>query len=145
MDDNEALQFAEERLSRIGYQLEMQNHLPCRSFYEKQWEMLIVAVRAMRENAKLRAELQEYKQAEEAGLLVRLPCKVGDTVWLTRWWEGAQVKQQNPPISRVVEYFSILSDYIQVHVKDGVFRVRDFGNIVFLTPEAAKAELEGKV
>lgn len=26
-------------------------------------------------------ELKFYKEAEEQGLLVRLPCKVGDTVW----------------------------------------------------------------
>lgn len=26
-------------------------------------------------------ELKSYKEAEEYGLLVRLPCKVGDTVW----------------------------------------------------------------
>jgi hypothetical protein len=46
----EALKYAEIRLERISYNLEMTNKLPCRSFYEKQQEMLIQAVSALREN-----------------------------------------------------------------------------------------------
>lgn len=33
------------------------------------------------ENYKLLQELKSYKDAEEQGLLVRLPCKVGDTLY----------------------------------------------------------------
>lgn len=32
--------------------------------------------------AKWLEELKSYKDLEEQGLLVRLPCKVGDTVWV---------------------------------------------------------------
>ena len=34
--------------------------------------------------AKWLEELKSYKELEEQGLLVRLPCKVGNTVFLTR-------------------------------------------------------------
>lgn len=33
------------------------------------------------EVVKLQKQLEEYKTLEEQGLLLRLPCKVGDTVW----------------------------------------------------------------
>lgn len=36
---------------------------------------------ATKEVIELQKELQSYKDAEEQGLLLRLPCKVGDTVW----------------------------------------------------------------
>lgn len=35
----------------------------------------------MKDVAELLEELKSYKDLEEQGLLVRLPCKVGDTVW----------------------------------------------------------------
>jgi len=51
MNTQEALAFAKERLNKISYQLEMSNLLPCRSFYEKQQEMLTKAVPALQEQA----------------------------------------------------------------------------------------------
>lgn len=50
MNNQEALDFAKERLSRISYLLE-KSDTPCKSFYEKQEEMLIQAVLAMEEQA----------------------------------------------------------------------------------------------
>ena len=35
----------------------------------------------LKDVAELLKELKSYKEAEEQGLLVRLPCKVGDMVW----------------------------------------------------------------
>ncbi|MFA5659132.1 MAG: hypothetical protein WC900_07595 [Oscillospiraceae bacterium] len=51
MNNQEALDFAKERLSRISYLLEKAD-TPCESFYEKQEEMLIQAVLAMEEQAE---------------------------------------------------------------------------------------------
>lgn len=70
MNNQEALAFAEERLDKISYQLETSNNLPCRSFYEKQQDMLIKAVLAMQE-----------KQDREKGCL---SCK-GDEWYFNRW------------------------------------------------------------
>ena len=52
MNTQQALDFAQERLDKISYHLEMTNKLPCRSFYEKQQDMLIQAVAALREKLK---------------------------------------------------------------------------------------------
>ena len=38
----------------------------------------------VRTNMKLSRELSHYRQAEEQGLLIKLPCKVGDTVYADR-------------------------------------------------------------
>jgi hypothetical protein len=47
MSDLEAIEFAKEHLNKISYQLECQNILPCRTFYEKQQAMLIQSVVAL--------------------------------------------------------------------------------------------------
>lgn len=52
MNTQEALKFAKERLSRIGYLLETASGLPCRSFHEKQEEMLSCSVSALEDQAE---------------------------------------------------------------------------------------------
>lgn len=37
-------------------------------------------IKAMKSDAELRERLKEYEDLEEQGLLVKLPCRVGDTV-----------------------------------------------------------------
>lgn len=37
-------------------------------------------IKALKSNAELRERLKEYEDLEEEGLLVKLPCRVGDTV-----------------------------------------------------------------
>lgn len=59
MTTHEALDFAKERLSTISYHLECTDRLPCRSFYEKQEEMLIQAVIALQE--KVRRDEQTHE------------------------------------------------------------------------------------
>lgn len=87
--------------------------------------------------------LAEYEDAEEQGLLVRLPCKVGDTIWLTGWWDVCKwVPKLSSPIERRIRYFSIESDGVYAHVKDGCINAKYFGEIVFLTKEAAEKALE---
>ena len=69
MNKIEALAYAEERLDKISYHLEMTNQLPCRSFYEKQQDMLIKATQALRaqqerENPKP-LTLEELREMDE--------------------------------------------------------------------------------
>lgn len=47
MNNQEALSFAKERLEKTSYNLETSNGLPCRTFYEKQEEMLMQAIPAL--------------------------------------------------------------------------------------------------
>ena len=48
MNAKKALAFAEEMLSRLSYRLECAEMIPARSYYEKQSEMLVRAVYALR-------------------------------------------------------------------------------------------------
>ena len=84
---------------------------------------------------------EEAEEAEEQGLLVRLPCKVGDTVWS---------RDVEPWTVVSVEWFS--KKVTQLHCKSPVtgrgmtFSVgkRSLGKTVFLTREEAEAALKGE-
>ena len=94
-------------------------------------------------------KLAEYEDAEEQGLLLRLPCKVGDTIWdndygkpcayaITGFSFGAGEDYIDEPVSlkEVVCYYSNYSGSIT-----GSFAVSEIGKTVFLT----KAEAENKL
>lgn len=86
--------------------------------------------------------LRELAEADKAGRLVVLPCKVGDTVW-------ANLDGMRHPRECVIEFVNIAS-----HVTTIVFSTVDglreqygvnhssFGKTVFLTREEAEAALE---
>ena len=84
----------------------------------------------------------EYSNRKN-GYSVTLPCKVGDTIWLTGWWDVYKwVSKLSSPIERRIRYFSIESDGVYAHVKDGCINAKYFGEIVFLTKEEAEKALE---
>lgn len=77
MDINETLSFAQERLDKISYSLELTNRLPCRPFYEKQQDMLIKAISAMKKQIpKKPVEQQINPRGELIGL-----CPSCETRW----------------------------------------------------------------
>ena len=78
----------------------------------------------LKDVAELLEELKSYKDLEEQGLLVRLPCKVGDTVYHT-------VNNRILEVENVDLFFLLLS------VAEG-----RFGRTVFLTREEAEKKLE---
>ena len=91
-------------------------------------------------------ELKSYKEAEEQGLLVRLPCKVGDTAYRV----NAGAKQPIIPMTvseihflcykneRVVRFDAIGKE----DMGESCYRLEDIGRIVFLTREEAEKKLE---
>ena len=91
-------------------------------------------------------ELKSYKEAEEYGLLVRLPCKVGDTVYRV----NAGAKQ--PIIPMIVSEIHFLCYKNERAVRfdaigkedmgESCYRLEDIGRIVFLTHEEAERKLE---
>lgn len=95
----------------------------------------------------MRNRLAEYEDAEEQGLLVRLPCKVGDTVWTINRGKQAIYEQ-------VVTGFSINGESSSknciVTVYRGMagmetyrkWRIQQFGKYVHSTREAAEKALE---
>ena len=80
--------------------------------------------------------LAEYEDAEEQGLLLRLPCKVGDTIY-----------RCGDPIKKIYEwqiaYVEVYEDEtVFVDDSDNTFVEADIGKTVFLTREEAERALE---
>lgn len=71
---------------------------------------------------KLSKKIGEYEDAEEQGLLLRLPCKVGDTVYSVVK-DGLQIIE--------------LKFSLELYAR----RMSDFGKTVFLTKEEAEQAL----
>lgn len=100
----------------------------------------------LKDVAELLEELKSYKDLEEQGLLVRLPCKVGDTVYRV----NAGAKQPIIPMTvseihflcykneRTVRFDAIDKEYMG----ESCYRLEDIGRIVFLTHEEAEKKLE---
>lgn len=91
-------------------------------------------------------ELKTFKEAEEQGLLVRLPCKVGDTVYRV----NAGAKQPIIPMTVSEIHFLCYKNERAVRfdaigkedMGESCYRLEDIGRIVFLTREEAVKKLE---
>jgi hypothetical protein len=91
-------------------------------------------------------KLHEYEIAEEQGLLLRLPCKVGDTIWEAGVYEDTI----NECILTEFAFDEENVLYVLYDLKDGVFSAKRyldaFGDTLFLTKEEAEqkvAEIRG--
>lgn len=101
-------------------------------------------------------KLATYEDLEEQGLLVRLPCKVGDTVWVVTSpinvfgydeYDGdAEYEVYESFLSSVSYYASGEQFRIYAKVTNSFivayFRECDFGESIFLTREDAEKKLE---
>lgn len=74
-------------------------------------------------------KLGKYEKEEEQGLLVRLPCEVGDTVYKFWYYDGKPYKIQQHVIRTLSELC-------------GIMESKKFGKSVFLTNEEAEKKLE---
>ena len=97
-----------------------------------------------RQVAEYLEELKEYRKAEEQGLLLRLPCKLGDTVWLV----GENFMLDYEVRRILVSECGIEAVQVAKEV-EGVDRwnclyVEDIGKTVFLTREEAESALAEK-
>ena len=97
------------------------------------------------------SKLADYEDAEEQGLLLRLPCKVGDTVYYFSHRPFNLSVQANTiyeaKVVRIVTTSMGTQLVIQIHNEYGcteVPDVRDFGKTVFLTREEAESALAEK-
>ena len=82
-------------------------------------------------------KLAEYEDLEEQGLLLRLPCKVGTTVYNTTWWDDIQekVKVDGKTFYRTLHKHKVSKSTFSL------VDIYNFGKTVFLT----KAEAEQKL
>ena len=92
--------------------------------------------------------MEELAEADRAGRLVVLPCKVGDTLWVARNpWTGELLKK---PLDVYVNgmkmyshglYVNLLFDTRKINgTRD--YEINHIGKTVFLTREEAEAALE---
>lgn len=96
--------------------------------------------------AIMQKELKKYKDLEEQGLLVRLPCKVGDTAYRV----NAGAKQPIIPMTVSEIHFLCYKNERAVRfdaigkedMGESCYRLEDIGRIVFLTREEAEKKLE---
>nr|DAH36094.1 MAG TPA: hypothetical protein [Caudoviricetes sp.] len=96
-------------------------------------------------------ELKSYKDLEEQGLFVRLPCKVGATVWELCLYDDGNYKIFPMIVKTISEYGTLRqvkkdktiwniyaeSDYTYMYKS-----FADFGKTVFSTKEEAEKKLE---
>ena len=95
---------------------------------------------------KASEKLAEYEDLEEQGLLVRLPCKIGDTVYRV----NAGAKQPIIPMTVSEIHFLCYKNERAVRfdaigkedMGESCYRLEDIGRIVFLTHEEAVKKLE---
>lgn len=106
---------------------------------------------------RLQKELQAYKDAEEQGLLLRLPCKVGDTVYVIGSLSefGVTEKIELEVFECVVNRITLNYKYgntMQMDCKNHSsfgwsMNMKKFNELIFLTKEEAEqalAEMQGK-
>lgn len=100
--------------------------------------------------AKAIDKLGELEDAEENGLLVRLPCKVGDTVYYINTVPHIALYQNTiykAEVARIVTTHLGTSIVIQIHNDYGcteIPNINDIGKTVFLTREEAEAALKAR-
>ena len=141
--DNEC--FDEEMLENLQYDITKEPIGLIALFYRNLWAM-----------ADLREKLKEYEDLEEQGLLLRLPCKVGDTVWVItspfNVFEGIEYNENlrdecyESFISSVTFYKNSVQYRINAkvtnHFISAYYYEQDFGKTIFLTRAEAEQKLK---
>ena len=79
---------------------------------------------------------EEYKDDEEQGLLLRLPCKIGDELW----WYDAYGDLRTSKVNSMFVEFGI--DGIVIETLICNIYANDIGKTVFLTKEEAEQTLK---
>ncbi len=106
-------------------------------------------------NTEIRKKLRHYENLEEQNQLIKIHCKVGDTVWELCKCDNGIYRIFPMEVKQVVPYGSVrwikgkepttwniytTSDYTDMYKN-----FYDFGKTVFLTHEEAKSALENKM
>lgn len=128
--------FDEEMMENLMYDPLTDINALIAVFYRNMWAM-----------AELREKLKRYEDAEEQGLLLRFPCKVGDKIFLDFAGFGKDIDEftvkdfhldcfEDGEIILYCDYES------NDKTLSGQIDVMEFGKTVFLTKKEAKAKLK---
>lgn len=97
-------------------------------FYRNLWVM-----------AELREKLKHYEDADEKGLLLKLPCKVGDTVYNIVPRVSEESTYREDKVTRI----EIYDDSVWMCFHNGLAKnITRIGKSVFLTKEEAEQKLK---
>lgn len=88
------------------------------------------------------AELAAYRAAEQDGTLVKLPCKVGDTVYLSDGKEAFEMQVGSLFPAGFIVKSRLCNAFLVDKYTYKCVVFSDFNKTVFLTPEAAEAALK---
>ena len=86
-------------------------------------------------------KLAEYERLKEQGLLLRLPCKVGDTVWTRKF--ATRIDEEDGTEWTICD----IKRATVVPTKFNLFMLAKWGDLYFLTKEEAEqklAEMKGE-
>lgn len=100
--------------------------------------------KTLSEQLTLLKHIRELAEADKDGRVVVLPCKVGDTVWLTRTWVSERLSQ--PEAAALTGAYICGNDVCTFVTNKYGFQQDKIGKTVFLTREEAEkalAEMEG--
>ena len=100
------------------------------SFIKEYWEH--------RQVKEYLEELKRYRDLEEKGLLLRLPCPIGTKVYNTTWWDDVteKVKVDGKTFYRTVPKHKVSKSTFSL------MDIYDFGKTVFLTQAEAEQKLK---
>ena len=95
---------------------------------------------------KLYKHLAEYEDLEEQGLLLKLPCKIGDNIYVLEDVYGIgefEITEYRIEAMRTGDNFSLTFDALEdEECLEVTFESLDIGKTVFLTKEEAEKALE---
>lgn len=83
-------------------------------------------------------QLKEYQTLEEQGRLIKLPCKIGCTIYNTTWWDDVQEKV----VVKGNTYYRTVRKHKITKSTFDYSDIKDFGKTVFLTKSEAEAKLK---
>ena len=81
---------------------------------------------------------RKYKDLEEQGRLIKLPCKVGTKVYNITWWDDVQEKV----VVKGKTYYRTIHKHKVSKSTFGYTDIDDFGKTVFLTKSEAEQKLK---
>lgn len=88
-------------------------------------------------------KLGEFEDAEEQGLLLRLPCKVGDTVYVINKRDNSITKEKVRDVQYRGETYQKGRRFF-MNIGASIYFEDEFGKIVFFDREEAEAALAEK-
>ena len=89
---------------------------------------------------KIIERLAEYEDLEEQGLLLRLPVKVGDTVYTIRYGEENDFVVVETKIIEIRQ--NVNGIFFEPLISRKAYKINDFGKEVFLTRAEAEQKLK---